>query len=457
MKKACLIILVSFSFLMLSLKANSKEYVLKKETNLNTKTNSEKYFTKNQMSLVDIISFALEKNPQTRQAWLTTAISETDYKRSLAGYYPQVDLSGGYSASETDFETTGVENTSAESRSGDVSFSWLLFDFGEREADVKEFNYKLKSARFSENEAMQNLVYSVINSYYDLFSTVATEQAKREVETSSLEAFKAASLRYKLGLVPLTDKLQADTAYAKAQLARQKAENQVKIAKGNLNYLLNLSPNEALDIKMPDLTIDKNPLDRDIEYLMDIAIKKRPELRAKMEDKLSITENIKKTKRQRYPSISLTGSYTKSDDLRGTSVDYNKSNVGLTATMPLFTGGDIKNQIAKSKRELDFVDSEIRDLKKEIELDVWKAYQNFETTKVIFKTSEKLLKNAIETEETTLGMYRNGKSSILDLLKSQSDLANAKEEFIFSQYSWFIARANLVRAIGEDSFRFIEK
>ena len=90
-------------------------------------------------------------------------------------------------------------------------------------------------------------------------------------------------------------------------------------------------------------------------------------------------------------------------------------------------------------------------MEKNIELDVWTAYQDFITAKKTYMTSQTLLYSATETEKTMLGRYKNGKSSILDLLNAQSDLATAKYEFISAQHNWFISRANLLKTLGKIS------
>ena len=50
-----------------------------------------------------------------------------------------------------------------------------------------------------------------------------------------------------------------------------------------------------------------------------------------------------------------------------------------------------------------------------------------------------------------LGRYKNGKSSILDLLNAQTELATARYEFISAQHNWFTTRANLLKVLGQMS------
>jgi outer membrane protein len=213
---------------------------------------------------------------------------------------------------------------------------------------------------------------------------------------------------------------------------------------------LNLSPMVDLNLSSATLSIPSKNFDENIEILLSKAIKNRPSLKAYYETRKSKKSEIYNAKSKWLPSVSLTGSYGKVNDIeKNSNTDRNVYDIGVTASMPFFTGGRIYNNVAKNKSELKVLDAQINDLEKNIELDVWTAYQNFLTAKKTYVTSENLLKTAKETEKTMLGKYKTGNSSILDLLNTQSDLASARYEFISAQHNWFITRANLIKALGE--------
>ena len=96
------------------------------------------------------------------------------------------------------------------------------------------------------------------------------------------------------------------------------------------------------------------------------------------------------------PSVSFSASYQDINDLKKDVNDRSGYNLGVSASMPFFTGGSIYNKVAKTKSELKIIDQKIYDLEKNIELEVWTAYQNFMTAKRTYITSETLLKSATE-------------------------------------------------------------
>ncbi|HSQ97946.1 MAG TPA: TolC family protein [Rickettsiales bacterium] len=419
--------------------------------NFNANAEEIKYQKTRVLTLIDILEMALENNPKVKEAWLNIDVSKYSYRTEFSDYFPDITGEIDYSKTKSDYK-----NNTADARSEyvypSINLSYLLFDFGGRESSINSFKYKLEATKFETNDYVQSFMYSVIEAYYNLFSSIASERAAKETESSSYEAFKAAKMRYKIGLAPLTDKLQAETSYMQEKLAREKAENEVKIKKAELNYLLNLTPTTELNLSAPLLSIPNKDFTESIENLLERAVKNRPDLKAYYETKKAKKSEIYNAKSEWLPSISLTSSYGRINDMeRNSHTDRDTYNVGVTATMPFFTGGSIYNNVAKTKSELKIIDTQINDLEKSIELDVWTAYQNFLTAKKTYITSESLLKSARETEKTMFGKYKNGKSSILDLLDAQSDLASARYEFISAQHNWFITRANLVKVLGEMS------
>ena len=419
-------------------------------TEINTQTQNNKENYKN-LSLVDILNIALSNNPKVKEYWLNIDSSKHSYYGELSEYLPNLSASISYSNSKSKLKN--VKNSSStknETLNPSLNMSYLLFNFGGRTADVMNFKYKLNAVKYNTNKYIQDFIYKVIEAYYNLFSSIANEIVSQELENSSLEVYNSASLKYKIGLVSLTDKLQAETSYNQMRLKREKAENQVKINKANLNYLLNINPSIDLELEIPILDIDKDEFEINVIDLFETAINNRPDLKSYYETKKAKKAELYSSIVDWLPSLSLNASYSEPQNFKNRHNTHQQNyNIGLTATMNFFTGGRIYNNIAKSKTELNIVKEQIRDLEKEIELDVWTAYQNFKTAKNTYITSQILVESATENANTMLGKYKNGKTSMLNLLDAQANLYSAKYELISSQYNWFISRANLLKALGK--------
>ncbi|MDR0423172.1 MAG: TolC family protein [Rickettsiales bacterium] len=402
--------------------------------------------TKNDVSLdmVDVLDMAFKNNPRLREQWLKVDISKNEYEGAKSRFFP--DISGSVGINR---DRTGTNGYSAS-----IGLEYLLFDFGGRKARVKSFEYGLEKMQYDTNSYLRNFTFDVLNAYYTLLSSMAKESAAREAEISSREAYKAANTRYKVGLVALTDKLQAETHYNQESLSYAKAKNTTKINRARLNYLLNLSPESELSLSIPvlDMSNKDDKIDGNIKNLVESALKNRDDLKSLNLEKEIAKENVWSARSGRLPSFNVTARYGYDGGFGGSRSGDDYWTAGVSASMPFFTGGKITSDIADRKLRLQVVNERMEDLIKNVELEVYSAYQNYLTARRTFDTSVVILKSAVETEKNVFGRYKNGKSSILDLLTAQTNLANAKSSYIESQYNWFIQRASLMKSLGDISF-----
>ncbi len=85
----------------------------------------------------------------------------------------------------------------------------------------------------------------------------------------------------------------------------------------------------------------------------------------------------------------------------------------------------------------------------QVALDVWTAYQNLTTATQSLRTTADLLDSAEQSARVALGRYKAGVGSILDVLNAQSALASARQQRIQSTFNWNISRATLGTGYGQ--------
>jgi outer membrane protein TolC len=60
-----------------------------------------------------------------------------------------------------------------------------------------------------------------------------------------------------------------------------------------------------------------------------------------------------------------------------------------------------------------------------------------------------MLESALENKNVTLGMYKAGKSNMLDVLEAEASYADAEKEKITSEYQKVVAEALLLKSLGQ--------
>lgn len=411
-------------------------------------------------TLADVADRALCHNPETRQAWSNARVQAAQLGVAEAAYLPTLNVSVPLSRSRNTAgsgfanvipstgATAGISRRQAEVTriSPALSLNYLLFDFGGRAARLETAQKTLEAANWSHAAALQKVLFSAIQAYYQLFAARASLEAAEASERSSEEALKAAASRYEIGAAALADKLQAQTAYSQAKVNRQTAAGNARIALGTLANVMGLKPSDSLRIEPPALSGPDERAERNVEALIEEAKGLRPDLAAAEAQVKAAEAGIQAARAGSLPTLSLVGNYTYSESLGVQSLS--SWVVGVQVAVPLFTGFSNTYQI-RAAEEQAAVQAASRDrLDQSIALEVWRAYFNLNTARETLRSTEDLLASAVQSERVALGRYKAGAGSIVEVLNAEASLANARFQKVQAQYNWRIGKAQLAQAIG---------
>ena len=398
------------------------------------------------LRLSDVINLALCQNPQTRQLYMGALATASEYGQAQSTYLPSINLSAGLSQSDNRVHH-GNDSNSTSATAG-LSLDWLLYDFGGREASVNMVKQSLNAALATRSDTLQSLIFDAAEAYYLVFA--AQEEYKNSNATleSALSAYEAASKRYELGLAALSDKLQAETSYSEAQLSVTKAEETLELAKGRLAVLLNFSPDQSINLYEEKYSTDYFSIPQDIDALFKTALNNRSDILAQKASIKQSESNIEVQKSQNAPSFSISAGLNANDELTSGGPRSYSSSVGLSMTVPLFTGFRNQYQISQARYELEQKKAALKQLENDIQQEVWTTYQNFFTAKKTYEISLTMFASAEQNAKVALGAYKAGKGSILNVLDAQSKLADVRSTRSRSFYELLIAKTNLIRKIG---------
>lgn len=421
----------------------------------NTKQYTLSHDTTESLDLIDLIYLVLERNNDMKIAFNSVKVAESELSMGKYNYLPSV--SAGVSYTEDDADTY-LKKISSENAY--ISATYNIFNFGKDKSKVMALEHYLQSAKYKKDQVVQDIIYKVINSYYSLLSLYAQREALIENEKTRLEAFKAAELKYRIGLVPLVDKLKSSNSYSKSKLNRINIENNIKKQEANLNNLLNFEPNNILKLNESKINIKK--INKNVDYYINESKQVRLDIKQLKEKREAKVKELLSVELGRLPSVQLNGAFYKTKNL--TKCDsiscpsrkpYNSNELSIKISVPLFSGFYTVNNIKILKENIKSIDLQIEQLEKEIANEVWNAFYDFDTTQKSYFISKELLKTAEENAKVELGRYKNNKGSMLDVLNAQSQLENARYEFITSKYNLLIYRVGLLKAVGKMSLENI--
>lgn len=392
------------------------------------------------LMLADIVERALCNNPRTRTAWLNARYQAAQLGVARSAYFPDVKATAGISLNRLDGDTVTQESVG-------VSLSYVLYDFGARDAGLENARQILAAANASHDATLQSVFLAAVQAYYQLTAAQAAVEAAQQSEKASLESLNAAASRYKVGLGTPADKLQAQTAHSQAVLTRVRAEGELRTASGVLANVIGLDANLPVAVAPPLAREPAPGFEADVARLIDTARRLRPDLVAAEAQIKAAQAGVDVAKAANKPVVSLTTSLTATDTSRADLA--RNAAVGVQIAIPVFNGHSTAYKIRVAEEQLKIRQAERDALNLQVALDVWRAYQGLLTETQAVRNGQDLVASATESEAVALGRYKAGVGNILDVLSAQSALASARQQYIQASYNWQIARLALAQAMGQ--------
>lgn len=397
------------------------------------------------LTLIELTELALRNNPQTRFAWAAARANAAGIGIAKADYFPQLEAL--LSATQSRSASSSGTPIPLQNRYGSsISLSYLLLDFGAREAQLDAARYNLLAANLNHNQVIQNVILQVEQSYYLLLGLQALAGANELNLKNTKANLDAANARRKSGLATVGDVYQAETAVAQAQLALSVTRGDIANVQGQLANAVGTPVARPLLLEPLSAAIANESVTQDVEQLIEQAKVGRPELIAAQAQVGAAEASVKLSSSLGKPTLSLTGGAFLTEIVDQATVD--GYNVGLTLRIPLFTGFRNTYATRQSRALLEQTRAGRDDVRNRVELQVWQAFYSQRTASATITTAVTLLRSATQAAEVAAARYKAGVGTILEVLSTQAAEADARVQNIQAQLNRYVALAQLGHAIG---------
>lgn len=398
-----------------------------------------------ELTLAEVAEAALCNNPQTHAAYSSAKVQVAQIGIAKSAYLPSVsdNVSGNLNVA---FPEQSSRNNPYSNLNNNIVASYLLYDFGNRDANLENTRQLLQAASATQSSVVQSLLLNAIQAFYQVQAGIAALDAALESEHASEESYKAAQARYKAGVSTPADKLQAQTLFAQNTLSKITAEGALKTAYGTLANVMGLVANQPLKLA-PSVSIQPlQNIDQDINALIEQARTRRPDLIASEAQLKAAEAGIEASRAAAKPTVSVAVSNNLQD---GSSLSLSSNTaLGVTVSIPIFSGYGPSYRIRSAEANAEVKAAQRDQLRLQISLDVWRAYQSLRTANESIRAATVLVSSAEESSRVALGRYKAGVGNILDTISAQSALTSARQQQIQANLNWNIARATLAQSIG---------
>jgi outer membrane protein TolC len=403
------------------------------------------------LGMNDVVITILCHGTASRTAYLSLLSQADSYVSGYSAYLPTVGALAATSSYATTSAGLSPDRVTAISTrtTPTLNASLLLYDFGQREARLETAELSLIAAGYSYDSGLQSTIASALSSYYGLLSSQKAVAVAKESLRVAAETFNAAQIRYDLGLVSLTDKLQASVSNSNAELGLQQAENSLSQSRAALSLQMGLPPDMEYEVTdTDDLSLSVDPFGGKIKELMETAKEKRVDLEASRKSLEAAKISQRYSKRANRATISATTNIG-FDDWDAANGDTTRSqNIGVTISIPLFNGFVDTYNERITQRGIESQEIQLKQSELAIEQDVFVAWQNYQTAKESWEINKEQLIVATRLQDIERERYKEGLSNIISVLSAQTSYTSALQSNLSARNSLLLSRLSLVRAVG---------
>ena len=321
---------------------------------------------------------------------------------------------------------------------------------------LRRIGYQIKqqelAAEISETQVRateQSLVNEVKRAYYAILQTEGAVRAAEESVKLYHELDRVTG-EYVVQQVALkTDLMDVKTRVAKAEYEVLTLNNSLSAQKERLNHLFGRDVRTEFSVTDGLETAQAAMRETDLIQARKRALEQRPEIReARL--RLQQAKLDKRAKKSEFiPDVSLTVNTV-------TTVNYSNfaprsvNGVGIQVDWEVFDWGRKKRELAEKNRSITQADNTVLETQSRVLLEVNNRFRTLQESSQLIRIAKLAQTTARANVQIAANKYRLDAVLLKDVLTAQTSLANAAYEYQKSLLSFWTAKADFEKALGED-------
>jgi outer membrane protein TolC len=425
-----------------------------------SKSSTDQYLT-----LQQCIDYALQHQPGLNIALINIDVAKLTNAISLSTALPQVSASGdlihylqqsqaGSGTSTTSSSTTTVPTSSTHSYTfvPGVSVTQSVFN--------PSLLYAFKSAPLYITQAKQvsdsskiSVVDLVSKAFYTLLDNLEQINVLKEDTAEFGKSFRDAYHQYVGGIVDETDYEQAQITLNNTMAQLKQANENVIPQYATLKQLMGYPTEKQFNVVFDTLEMMRNI---HIDTTQQLAFEKRIEFQLLNTDKALQNQTINYYRYSFLPTVSAFFNYNldyESNRLPGLlSTSYPSSLVGLSLSIPIFTGFSRLNNLHKAKLQGQILDWTQTDLKSQIYTEYTTALASYKGSYYNLQLLQKNVSLSKRVYFVVTLQYRQGLVPYLNVITAESNLITSEISYLNALFSVLSSKIDLQKAMGNISY-----
>lgn len=307
------------------------------------------------------------------------------------------------------------------------------------QADAQDATYRA---------AVQNLGLRVATAYFDVLNASDTLANVQANEDAFRQQVQQATDRQKAGLSAAVDVQQAKAYYELARAQTVSAQSALDAARDALAEITG-RPTGALKGLRDDLPLQP-PQPADVQQWLALALAHNPQLQAQRATVAGTEQQVTAARAGHWPTLSAGidvgrhGAWPVPEVNDGRNV----TTVGLTLTVPLFTGGIQQSQVRQALYQRDAAADTLEATRRGVEREVRQRYRDELAAIVQTEAARAAMDAADKALASTRVGQGLGTQSMTDLLLAIQTLASARNAYALARHQAVLGWLQLEQAAG---------
>lgn len=357
------------------------------------------------------------------------------------------DISGGQQASSGN---EGMEVGLDNNWSGGFSLSLPIFAptlYKSIQLSSLDIELAVEQARASR----QDLINQVAKAYFQLLLAQDSYEVLQQSYKQAEDNFTIVNNSFQQGLVSEYDKIRAEVQVRNLNPSLIQARNAVALTKLQLKVLIGMDSDLDIDI-IGQLSDYEDVMYVDYMKVDTTTLQNNTTLRQLEVQSKMLRKTLELDKSAYLPTISLSGVFqwtAMNEDFKFRDYKWNPySTVGVTISVPIFTGLGRTNKVKQTKVEMSQLDWNIINIRRTLNMQVETYVKNMQQSVEQLASNKENVNQAMKGRDIAQKRYEVGKGTILELNDSELALTQSKLTYTQAIYDFLVAKSDLDLVLG---------
>ena len=429
------------------------------------------------LTLADAIRAALRLQPDIFASQADRDAAQQRLRQANAAYYPTVSPQFSYGRSYANANGRGF---GAESRNGDVSLRYRIYDTGLRDASARSSRAGLRASEFAESDTRQAVVSNVATYYFSVLRNQALVRVAEAQVTRAQNTLELTRAQVEAQVAAAKDIYQAEADLLNAQVNLLTARNNANLAQAQLKFSIGLVGGSGLTL--PDVPAPTDATPTTATLAPDPAATatggtgagattgpQTPPSPATTGDEATINNYIELAYRTRADVARVAAGI----DQNRAAVQLARINNGVLVTTdaaigyqfapdtgnnrqinaqvsyPLFDAGSSRAAVRAAQANQRAAELQLESLRQQVAVNVEQTYRQLTLARASVPAAEAAQRAAQINFEAATESRREGVGNIIDVITAQTQLVQAQTNFVQAVYDFYVADSQLARAVGQ--------